>query len=75
MVLRDANLHEMVDGCDGRDFIPCSVPYHHPIYTLLQLPRSVRQKPGKLPDLEDVSYRAGNVRLADGEASRSTGVS
>ena len=65
----------MVDGRDGRDIIPCPVSYHHSIHTLLQLPRRVRQKPGKLPDLEDVPYRTRNVRLADGEASSSTGVS
>ena len=75
MVLRDANMHKVVDGRDGGDIIPCPVPHHHSIYTLLQLPRRVREKPGKLPDLEHLSYRTPKVRLADGEASCSTGVS
>ena len=75
MVLRDAHLHKMVDGRDGGDLIPCPVPYHHSLYTLLQLPRRVRQKSGRLPDLEDGLYRIPNGRLTDGKLSCSTGVS
>lgn len=49
MVLRDANLHEMVDSRNSHDLDTSPVPHHHPIPTILQFPRRLRQKPGKTP--------------------------
>jgi len=47
MVLRDANLHKMVDGCHGRNLDIGPMPHHHPVPIILQFPRRIRQKPGK----------------------------
>jgi len=48
MVLGDARVHKAMDDRNGNNKRPGTVPNHHSVSALLQLPRRLRQIPGEL---------------------------
>lgn len=67
MVLRDAHLYKMVDGRHSCNLDTGPMSHHHPLPVVLQLPRRVRQKPGKQQQASRFMLRR-TARLSKGHS-------